>query len=48
VLGRLQGDGQALLSSAHEEMVLSRLAAGTVWRMRAGTVEVVPAGGSEA
>jgi len=48
VLGRLQGDGQALLSSAHEEMVLSRLGAGTVWRMRAGTVEVVPAGGIEA
>ena len=47
VLGRLQGGGQALLSSAHEEMVLPRLAGGTVWRMRAGAVEVVSPGGSE-
>jgi DNA replication and repair protein RecF len=45
VLGRLQGGAQALLSSAHEEMVLPRLAGGTVWRMHAGTVEVVASGG---
>jgi DNA replication and repair protein RecF len=48
VLGRLEGGGQALLSSAHEEMVLPRLAAGTVWRMQAGTVVVASSGGSEA
>jgi len=48
VLERLKGGGQALLSSAHEEMVLPRLAGGTVWRMRAGTVELASAGGSEA
>jgi DNA replication and repair protein RecF len=48
VLERLQRGGQALLSSAHEEMMLPRLVQGTVWRMQAGTVDVVAAGGSEA
>jgi DNA replication and repair protein RecF len=46
VLERLKTRAQAVLSSAHEEMVLPRLAGGTVWRMRAGTVEVVSAGGN--
>jgi DNA replication and repair protein RecF len=45
VLARLKRGVQALLSSAHEEMVLPRLAGGAVWRMHAGTVEVVSAGG---
>jgi DNA replication and repair protein RecF len=48
VLGRLEGGGQALLSSAHEEMILPRLAGGTVLRMRAGVAEAVSSGGSEA
>jgi DNA replication and repair protein RecF len=48
VLERLEGGGQALLSSAHEEMVLPRLAGGTVWRVRAGTVAVESSGGRAA
>ena len=47
VLGRLQERAQAVLSSAHEEMVLPRLAGGAVWRMNAGTVEASAVGGSE-
>ncbi len=45
VLVRLERAGQALLSSAHEEMMLPRLTRGTVWRVSAGTVDVVAAGG---
>ena len=48
VLTRLQQGCQALLSSAHEEMMVPRLAQGAVWRMHAGTVDVAAAGGSEA
>ena len=48
VLERLRTRVQAVLSSAHEEMVLPRLAGGAVWRMSAGTVEVVSAGGNAA
>ncbi len=48
VLERLRERAQAVLSSAHEEMVLPRLAGGAVWRMSAGTVEAVSVGGSEA
>jgi DNA replication and repair protein RecF len=39
VLARLTGTAQALISSAHEEMLLARLPAATVWRVRAGNVE---------
>ena len=46
LLARLQRGGQALLSSAHEEMMLPRLTAGAVWRMNAGAVETA-AGGSQ-
>ncbi len=45
VIARLEGAGQALLSSAHEEMMLPRLVRGAVWRMDGGTVNVVEAGG---
>jgi DNA replication and repair protein RecF len=41
LLGRLGARGQAVLSSAHEEMVRPRLAAAAVWRMNAGRVTVV-------
>jgi len=44
VFARLKSTGQALLSSAHEEMVLPRLPDAAVWRMRDGVVEL-PAGG---
>ena len=44
VLARLSGAGQALLSSAHEEMILPRVPWASVWRMQAGLVEL-PAGG---
>ncbi len=46
VVARLERAGQALLSSAHEEMMLPRLTRGAVWRMGAGAVEVVAAGGN--
>ena len=46
VLDRLRVRAQAVLSSAHEEMVLPRLAGGAVWRMCAGSVEVVSSGGN--
>jgi DNA replication and repair protein RecF len=45
VIARLESAGQALLSSAHEEMMLPRLTLGAVWRMNAGTVDMVGAGG---
>ncbi len=45
VVARLESAGQALLSSAHEEMMLPRLTHGAVWRMGAGTADVVAAGG---
>ncbi|HVN75795.1 MAG TPA: DNA replication and repair protein RecF [Thermoanaerobaculaceae bacterium] len=45
VVGRLERVGQALLSSAHEEMMLPRVTEGAVWRMDGGTVEVVAPGG---
>jgi DNA replication and repair protein RecF len=48
VLERLRDGGQALLSSAHEEMMLPRLTGGAVWRMNAGVVDVVVPGGMEA
>ena len=48
VLARLRDGGQALLSSAHEEMMLPRLTGGAVWRMNAGVVDVVVPGGMEA
>jgi DNA replication and repair protein RecF len=48
VLERLRERAQAVLSSAHEEMVLPRLAGGAVWRMCAGSVEEVSAGGNGA
>lgn len=44
VLARLGRAGQALLSSAHEEMVLPRLPGAAVWRVCDGLVEL-PAGG---
>ncbi|MGE5236453.1 MAG: DNA replication/repair protein RecF [Acidobacteriota bacterium] len=43
VLARLSGTGQVLISSAHEEMLLARVPAATVWRVREGNVET-PAG----
>ena len=46
VIARLERVGQALLSSAHEEMMLPRLTQGAVWRMSGGTAEVVAAGGN--
>lgn len=48
VLARLQTGGQALLSSAHEEMVLGRLGGAVVWRLRAGVVEELSRGGTNA
>ncbi len=48
VLARLRDGGQALLSSAHEEMMLPRLTGGAVWRMNAGVVDVVAPGGMKA
>ncbi|MBZ5589644.1 MAG: DNA replication and repair protein RecF [Acidobacteriia bacterium] len=48
VIGRLERGAQALLSSAHEEMMLPRLTRGAVWRMASGTVEGDAPGGSEA
>ena len=47
VLARLRDGGQALLSSAHEEMMLPRLAGGAVWRVRDGVVDVMAAGGMD-
>ena len=44
VFARLADSGQALLSSAHEEMVLPRLPEASVWRVRDGLVEL-PVGG---
>ena len=48
VIERLERGGQALLSSAHEEMMLPRLTRGAVWRMAGGRVETEVPGGSEA
>ena len=45
---RLERGGQALLSSAHEEMMLPRLTRGAVWRIAGGRVETDGPGGSEA
>jgi DNA replication and repair protein RecF len=45
VLARLGRGGQALLSSAHEEMVLPRLADAAVWRVVSGSIEVAASGG---
>ena len=39
VLARLEDGGQAILSSAHEEMMLPRARNATVWRVSAGTVQ---------
>ena len=39
VLARLRRMGQALLSSAHDDLMLPRLAGATLWRMRDGAVE---------
>jgi DNA replication and repair protein RecF len=44
ILARLAAAGQAMLSSAHEEMLLARLPDAAVWRVRDGRVEA-PAGG---
>lgn len=46
VLRHLGESGQALLSSAHEEMVAPRLRAAAVWRIRDGVVEVSGGEGS--
>ena len=48
VITRLERGGQALLSSAHEEMMLPRLTRGAVWRIAGGRVETDGPGGSEA
>ena len=45
IITRLESAGQALLSSAHEEMMLPRLTHGAVWRMDGGTVDVTGPGG---
>lgn len=45
ILARISSAPQALLSSAHEEMMVPRLPNATVWRARAGVVEL-PMGGN--
>ncbi len=47
VLARLRRTGQALLSSAHDDLMLPRLAGATLWRMREGAVEPSAQGGIE-
>ncbi|HUK13410.1 MAG TPA: DNA replication and repair protein RecF [Thermoanaerobaculaceae bacterium] len=39
ILARLDSGGQAVLSSAHEEMIVPRAGGAAVWRVRAGAVE---------
>ena len=47
VLARLRDAGQALLSSAHDDLMLPRLAGATLWRMSGGAVGPTPQGGIE-